>query len=170
MKGSTVSQIGVERSAPTARPTLMQLVGSGDRIGLLVLPFLLVGIALNIMWPSLFSVGGPSDALRTLSILMLIPGVILWLWSVVLILTEVPKGALITTGPYALVRHPLYTSVALLVLPWVGLLLNTWPGVLIGAVLYIGSRRYAPAEERTLSEAFGVQWDEYCSHVIMPGL
>ena len=32
-------------------------------------------------------------------------------------------------------KHPLYTIVALLVLPWIGFLLNTWLGALIGSPL-----------------------------------
>ena len=67
-------------------------------------------------------------------------------------------------------KHPLYTAVALLVLPWIGFLLNTWLGALIGIVLYVGSRIYAPAEEASLSETFGAKWDEYSSTVKMPWL
>jgi protein-S-isoprenylcysteine O-methyltransferase Ste14 len=149
---------------------LKALVGSGDRIGLLTGPILAVGLILNLLFPSWFSVGGPPAALRTLSIIVLIPGVINWLWSVILILTEVPKKRLITNGPYALVKHPLYTGVALLVLPWVGFLLDSWLGVLVGAVLYISSRLFAPAEEEALAKTFGVAWDEYCHKVKMPWL
>jgi protein-S-isoprenylcysteine O-methyltransferase Ste14 len=69
-----------------------------------------------------------------------------------------------------LVKHPLYTAVALIVLPWIGFLLNTWLGALIGIVLYIGSRIYAPAEEASLSATFGAKWDEYCSAVKIPWL
>jgi protein-S-isoprenylcysteine O-methyltransferase Ste14 len=170
MKGTTLVQAGAERSTHARRLNLKVLIGSGDRIGSLVLPFLVVGVVANVLWPSFFSVGGPSEALRLFSIAMLIPGVVLWIWSVVLILTKVPRGELITSGPYALVKHPLYTSVALLVLPSVGFLLNTWLGALIGAVLYIGSRRYAPAEERALAETFGAEWDMYCSRVKIPWL
>jgi protein-S-isoprenylcysteine O-methyltransferase Ste14 len=68
---------------------------------------------------------------------------------------------LITNGPYALVKHPLYTGVALLVLPSLGLLVDTWLGILIGIVLYGASRIFEPEEERTLSETFGPAWDEY---------
>ena len=75
----------------------------------------------------------------------------MWIWSVVLILTRVPRGELITSGPYALVKHPLYTAVAVLVLPWIGFLFNTWLGALIGVALYIGSRIFAPAEEASKS-------------------
>jgi protein-S-isoprenylcysteine O-methyltransferase Ste14 len=137
------------------------LVGSGDRIGLFVAPFALVGVILNLAYPSLFGVGGPPVWLGALSIAVLVPGVAIWLWSVILILTNVPRGRLITGGPYAWVKHPLYTAVALLVLPWVGFLLDTWLGAAIGIVLYVGSRMFAPAEEATLSRAFGDAWRQY---------
>ena len=149
---------------------LKRLVGSGDRIMLLTLPFLIGGLALNIVRPSLFSVGGPPAVLKVISIIILIPGVAIWLWSVVLILTRVPQRKLITWGPYALVKHPLYTSVALLVLPWIGFLFNTWLGVLVGLVLYVASRRFAPEEERALAKTFGAAWDEYCRRVWIPWL
>jgi protein-S-isoprenylcysteine O-methyltransferase Ste14 len=149
---------------------LKELVGSGERIGLLVLPFLIIGLILNILYPSFFNVGGPSTVLQVISIALLIPGVIIWGWSVALILTKVPQKQLITSGPYALVKHPIYTGVALLMLPWIGFLFNTWLGVVIGLVLYIGSRLFAPAEEKVLAKAFGVQWDTYCDQVKIPWL
>jgi len=101
---------------------------------------------------------------------ILAAGVIVWIWSVVLILTKVPKQELITSGPYSVVKHPLYTGVAFLVLPWIGFLLNTWLGVLIGIALYVGSRMFSPEEERTLSRTFGATWDEYCNRVRIPWL
>ncbi len=141
------------------------LVGSGDRIALFTLPFLVVGLILNIAYPPWFTVGGPSNALHAISIAILIPGLVVWAWSAALILRKVPRRELITSGPFSLVKHPLYTDVALLVLPWIGFLLNTWLGALIGVVLYIGSRRFAPAEEAELAKEFGVSWDEYCASV-----
>src|SRR5512143_109305 len=99
---------------------LKDLMGSGDKIMLLTAPFLVVGLVLNFLFPAWFSVGGPSAVLKVISIILLIPGVVIWLWSVVLILVRVPQKQLITGGPFALVKHPLYTGVALLVLPWVG--------------------------------------------------
>ena len=149
---------------------LKALVGSGDKIGLFLLPFVLVGLLVNVAVPTLFDVGGPSDALRAISIVVLIPGVTIWIWSVVLILVKVPRGELITTGPFALVKHPLYTAVPLLVLPWLGFLLNTWLGAALGIVMYLAARRYAPAEEAALAETFGPAWDEYRATVKIPWL
>lgn len=149
---------------------LKALIGSGDKIALLTLPFVVVGLIANVMVPTLFDVGGPSDLLRAISIVVLIPGVTIWIWSVVLILEKVPRGELITSGPYALMKHPIYTSVALLVLPWIGFLLDTWLGALIGIVLYVASRTYAPAEEEALAATFGPAWEAYCATVKLPWL
>jgi protein-S-isoprenylcysteine O-methyltransferase Ste14 len=155
------------------RPATMNLkvlVGSGDRIGLLTAPFVVLGLILNIAYPSLFGVGGPPTPLRVISVVVLIAGLVIWAWSATLILTKVPRGELITGGPYSVVKHPLYTAVALLVLPWIGFLLNTWLGALIGTVLYLATRLYAPAEEAALSETFGAAWEEYRNAVKIPWL
>lgn len=144
---------------------LKTLVGSGDKIALFTLPVLVGGLVLNAMFPSWFAVGGPPAALRVISIIILIPGLAIWLWSVVLLLTRASRGELLTRGPYSLVKHPLYVSVSLLVLPWVGFLLNSWLGVVVGLTLYVASRIFAPAEEASLSKRFGAQWGKYCRTV-----
>jgi protein-S-isoprenylcysteine O-methyltransferase Ste14 len=149
---------------------LRELVGVAPKIFRFVLPFLIVGLILNLLIPFLFSVGGPSTFLTTISIILLIPGVTIWWWSVVLTLTKVPRNELITTGPYSLVKHPIYTSLSLLVFPSIGFLLNSWLGVLIGIVVYIGSRRFRPKEEEKMSKTFGSAWDEYCKKVKIPWL
>jgi protein-S-isoprenylcysteine O-methyltransferase Ste14 len=144
------------------------LVGSGDKIGLFTVPVLLIGAILTILFPSFFSVGGPQLVLTVISLIILLPGVTIWIWSVMLIVTNVPQKKLITYGPYALMKHPLYTGVAFLVLPWIGFLLNTWVGVVIGITLYVGSRLFAPEEEALLAKTFGPSWEEYCKQVKIP--
>jgi protein-S-isoprenylcysteine O-methyltransferase Ste14 len=149
---------------------IKKLIGSGDKIGQLALPFLVIGLILNMFFPSVFSVGGPSYGLIIISIILLIPGITIWLWSVILIITKVTRQELITSGPYALVKHPLYTGVAFLVLPWLGFLFDSWLGLLIGLIVYIGSRIFAPGEEKILSQTFGAAWVEYCGKVKIPWL
>lgn len=149
---------------------LEALVGSGRKIMLLTAPFVIIGVILNIMYSSSFSIGGPAISLKVVSGIILIIGVVNWAWSVLLILTKVPRKELITNGPYALVKHPLYTGMALLVFPWLGFLLNTWLGVVLGIVLYISSRIFSPEEEKILSNIFGNAWNEYCCKVKVPWL
>ena len=155
---------------PKGRVSIKVLVGSGDKIALFTLPFLVIGLILNIAFPSWFSVGGPPTALRTVSIVVLAAGVAVWAWTALLIVVRVPRGELITSGPYAVVKHPLYTGVALLVAPWLGFLLDTWLGVVIGFAMYVGSRIFATAEEAALARTFGRAWDDYRSSVWIPWL
>jgi hypothetical protein len=54
--------------------------------------------------------GAAGRALGVAGLLIAVPP---WLTSAVPILACVPKGKLITGGPFALMLHPLYTSVAL---------------------------------------------------------
>lgn len=167
---TTTSSPGRGPDGTRAAGPVAKLVGSGDRIGLFVLPFLVVGVLLNVRFPDFFAVGGPPAALAVISAIVLVPGVTAWAWSVVLILRHVPRDELITSGPYALVKHPLYTAVALLVLPWAGFLLDTWLGALLGLALYLGSRLFAPAEDAALARTFGDRWEEYRSRVRLPWL
>jgi protein-S-isoprenylcysteine O-methyltransferase Ste14 len=147
---------------------LDSLVGSGRKIGLFTLPFLIVGILLNILFVEFFMVNDTSGLLFWISIFFLLIGFINWVWTVVLILTKIPRKQLITTGPYAIVKHPLYVGVALLILPWAGLMLNTWLGVVLGIVVYIGSRIFSPEEEQLLSSIFGIEWGNYSKKVMLP--
>jgi protein-S-isoprenylcysteine O-methyltransferase Ste14 len=160
----------VEPHAKHKKTGLKILVGSGDKIALFTLPFVIVGVILDATFPSLFHIEGSSTVLRVLAILLLIPGVTIWIWSVVLILKKVPRGELITSGPFAMMKHPIYTSVALLVLPGIGFLFDSWLGAFIGIALYVGSRIFSPEEEEELSRTFGASWDEYRHTVRMPWL
>ncbi|CAK8722895.1 Isoprenylcysteine carboxylmethyltransferase family protein [Candidatus Electronema halotolerans] len=149
---------------------LLELSGSGKKIGLLTLPFALAGLLANIWQPSFFSLGGPPPAVKAAAVLLTAAGVTGWAWSVVLMLTKIPKRELMTTGPYRLAKHPLYTSIALLVLPWAGVLGNSWLGFLLGGIFYAGRRWYAPEEEQLLEQRFGKEWEEYKSSVLLPWL
>ena len=161
----------VTATAPRRRGIdFKRLIGSGDRIALFALPFAIVGFAVQAMDPTLLAVDGSSGPTRAIAILALAVGALAWAWSVGLILSRVPREELITTGPYAIVKHPLYTSVGLLVVPALGVLLGTWLGAIIGLAVYVGSRLFAPAEEAQLRERFGARWDAYARSVKLPWL
>lgn len=157
-------------SATGRRVSLKALIGSGDRIALFTVPIALVVLGLWAMDQSRFALDGSSPLVRAIALVVLAVGLVGWAWSAVLILTVVPKGELITSGPFTVVKHPLYTSVGLLVLPSVGILLGTWLGIVIGLALFVGTRLFAPAEERELRGRFGARWDAYEQRVLLPWL
>jgi protein-S-isoprenylcysteine O-methyltransferase Ste14 len=148
---------------------LKVLVGAGDRVMGLALPFILVGVAANILWPTVFRMGSGSGGVIA-GVILLVIGVPTWLTSVVQILVNVPRRRLITTGPFAVVLHPLYTSVALLVFPGIGLVLDTWLGPALGIILYVSSRLFAEGEGKILEKVFPKEYPAYRSRVILPWL
>ena len=70
---------------------------------------------------------------------------------------------LITHGPFALVRHPMYVGV--IMASFGGLLLyRTW-ALVFAATTFLGLTIRARREEQALAAEFGVQWQAYCQQV-----
>ena len=74
------------------------------------------------------------------------------------------KTALIFTGPYAYVRHPIYALSSLLMIATV-IVLPTEIMIGVGIVHCLLLQWEARREERNLSRIHGVLYDDYCSHV-----
>ena len=91
-------------------------------------------------------------------------------WSLTARLVEGHKLA--TSGPYAFVRHPIYTGM-LGMLVATGLAISHWVALLAAIVIFfIGTTIRVRSEERLLREAFGEQFENYARSVpaIVPGL
>ena len=148
---------------------LKLLTGSGDKMAPFIWPFAILCFVLYIIFPSLFSIP-KSNLLTIFGLILFILGLIVCIWSQILILIKVPKKQLITNGPYTLVKHPLYTAVSLLVLPGLGFLIDIWLVLLFGLILYIITRIYRPEEEKRMKKEFGGKYEKYSKSVLLPWL
>lgn len=91
-------------------------------------------------------------------------------WSLTARLVEGHKLA--TTGPYAFVRHPIYSGM-LGMLVATGLAVSHWAALLAALVVFfVGTVIRVRSEEKLLREAFGGQFEDYAQRVpaIVPGL
>jgi len=70
---------------------------------------------------------------------------------------------LVTSGPFAIVRHPMYTGIFLAALGSL-LIYSTWTTLLFALFAPMFSIR-ARREERALAIEFGEKWKEYCQRV-----
>lgn len=86
-------------------------------------------------------------------------------WWATLYIGGRKERRLVCEGPYSLCRHPLYVGSFLLALSAAIMLgsLTFLAGLAVAALYY--ALFVVPAEERFLSELFGVAYDEYCRHV-----
>lgn len=91
-------------------------------------------------------------------------------WSVTARVLEGHKLA--TKGPYAFVRHPIYTGMFGMLLA-TGLAVGQWISVLVAiAVFFVGTIIRIRSEEKLLHEAFGSEFETYAQRVsaFIPGL
>jgi len=72
-----------------------------------------------------------------------------------------PDHELVRTGPYAVVRHPVYASMFLMMIA-TGLLFARWPMLLLAVVLYVaGTEIRIHVEEGLLRSRFGDEFENY---------
>jgi protein-S-isoprenylcysteine O-methyltransferase Ste14 len=78
-------------------------------------------------------------------------------WSGTITLKE--DHALVTTGPYGFVRHPIYTGL-LFAFAGTALGIGEWRGIVGTALLFVGIEVRCSAEERKMRETFA-DYDDY---------
>jgi protein-S-isoprenylcysteine O-methyltransferase Ste14 len=71
-----------------------------------------------------------------------------------------PEHRLVTTGLYALIRHPSYLGLFILAAGW-GLAFRAGVGVAIAVLMLVVLLARIEAEERLLSETFGAEYEAY---------
>ena len=156
------------------RPTLdrkaIEREGQGLFVGrtlvLLFLAAVLVVYALNPPWLRVFSIPLP-DWLRWAGFGLGLVGLGLWTWTQAVLGKEYSpqlqlriQHRLVTSGPYAWMRHPMYTAMFGV---GIGLALLTanWCFVLFAVAMIAGFVIRAPREERMMLEAFGEEYQVY---------
>lgn len=117
----------------------------------------------------MFAWSNPTARSFLLGGLIVLAGEVIRLWAAGFIkkyrVSEVDADELVTGGPYAFVRNPLYWGNFLIGLGF-AVIANWWPAYLLfGCVfLYIYSA-VIPHEEEYLRETFGRGYDRYCERV-----
>ena len=138
--GMTIVRLKPLRSAEGFEPRLSALVGTGLSMGIIALPQADIGVALHITALVLILVGW-----------ILSVYVLLWLGRAFSIMAQARR--LVSGGPYAIVRHPLYLCEEFAVFGIVITHLSI-EAVLIMVVQWLFQLRRMANEEKVLREAF----------------
>lgn len=143
----------------------MNIVGQGGKIILFMLPSLIAAILVHINLPQVAALPESLGFLRYVGYVLLLLGVILWGSAIIQLFTGFPKGKLVTTGAYGVVRNPIYSSATFLLLPAVTFITLTWVYLVASIFLYIGVMIFIGKEEKKLKLVFGKEYENYLARV-----
>jgi protein-S-isoprenylcysteine O-methyltransferase Ste14 len=124
----------------------------------------------------IWTIGG--DTVRWIGVFLFIAGGVLRLWPVFVLgrrfsgLVAIQPGhTLVTTGVYAVIRHPSYLGLLINALGW-ALAFRSMAGVLLTALTIVPIIARIQAEEILLRSEFGADYDAYRSRTsrLVPGI
>lgn len=143
----------------------MTIVGQGGKIILFMLPSLIAAILIHLYLPQIAALPESIRSIKSMGYLLLLLGLVLWGTAVIQLLTGFPKGKLVTTGAYGVVRNPIYASATFFLLPAVALLTLTWVYLVASVFLYVGVMIFIGEEEKQLTKVFGKEYEDYLARV-----
>lgn len=139
----------------------MRWEGVGPRMGLALAPCLVTAIWLRVADPAFSAIPLPAWLRLALGAALLGLGLAFWAWSAVYFTRRFFAGGLLTRGPFAWCRNPIYASFIVFLLPAAALLADAWPLLAADAALYAIFRVFIRGEDRTLVERFGAEYHAY---------
>jgi len=143
----------------------LPLVGIGPKILIAICPFfILFGILSSIYYP-LFQIPISYYVLIIIGSTLITIGVYVFIYSERILSKTYGSSELITTKTYAYVRHPMYASWGLAILPGIFYLINSWILFFILVIYYILVRIFLKKEERYLLEKYSENYTHYKNNV-----
>lgn len=139
----------------------MRWEGVGPKMGLALIPWLAMALWLRVWAPELSAIPLPASARLAMGAAFIASGLAFWAWSAIYFVRHFFAGRLLTTGPFAWCRNPIYASFIVLLVPAAALLANAWPLLVMDAALYVIFRIFIGDEDRMLAERFGGGYEAY---------
>jgi len=140
----------------------MTLFGCGPKLALVCLPYIILSLVIIFKYPEFFNLGFIDLPLfRIVGLILLFTGVIFWIYSAVYFLKYFKPGELITTGPFALCRNPIYSSIIVFIIPSLAIIFHSGLTLTIALVLYIGFKVSIHGETIVLRRIFGEEYEKY---------
>ena len=140
----------------------MTLLGCGPRLAFLSLPY--VTLSLTVMYKDpefLYFNFMDSPYIKVLGLIWLGLGLIFWIYSAIFFLKHFKPGQLITQGPFALCRNPIYSSIIVFIIPSLAIIYSSGLIFTIALVLYLGFKFSIHGETIVLRRTFDKEYEIY---------
>jgi protein-S-isoprenylcysteine O-methyltransferase Ste14 len=146
--------------------TRLSRFGVGPKITLSAIAYAALAGAVTYAWPDaclLRSV--PYRVFLVLGGLLLLIGIPIWLAAVVSVMRAYNRDQLVTSGMFAVCRHPVYSAWIVLLSPGLALLTRSWPLMITPLVAYAVFKLLIHTEDDYLQQRFGAAYLEYRTRV-----
>jgi protein-S-isoprenylcysteine O-methyltransferase Ste14 len=155
-----------EPSAARQVPGRITAWGIGPRLAFSMLPYFVLALGVHLGLPHIGRMTAKSSpVLSVAGAALIVGGIVLWALGERVVIRAFRAGRLYTSGVYALVRHPMYSSALVFVIPGVALMLRSWPILSVAAGAYLVFRFLIRREERYLQDKFGQEFTDYRARV-----
>mgnify|MGYP006419727239 CR=1 FL=1 len=137
-------------------------LGIGPRFGVPCIAYGLTAVLLTHRFPEVFMFPhGTYVASGIVGALLLSLGLVGYLMTIGWFLAANRKGALATTGPFRIVRHPLYATWLWLIFPGIALLCRSWLALGVVPVGFVAFKAFIKDEEDEVERRFGRDYEMY---------
>jgi protein-S-isoprenylcysteine O-methyltransferase Ste14 len=139
--------------------------GVGPKFTFVSLAIAILVFTIHFVWLAHIKFPLPQTLTLILGIVLVIIGIPIYLVPGLTIDRYFKKGELATRGVYSYIRHPIYGSWIVFIIPGLVLLLNSLIGMLVPILMYAGFKIFIVEEDRYLEEKFGQKFVEYKRNV-----
>ena len=135
--------------------------GIGPKTFVPSLIYTLAAWAATSAWPGAFLLRSLPGVVRTAGVVLTAAGLLVWIVGVITVMRAYNRDQLVTSGVFALVRHPVYAAWITLVFPGLALLIRSWPMLITPLIAYAIFRRLIHREDEYLEQRFGQAYLDY---------
>lgn len=142
--------------------TSMTLFGCGPKLALLCLPYIILSLLVMFRYPEFFDMEFLDLVIiKYVGLIWLGMGLAYWIYSAIYFLKHFKPGILITRGPFALCRNPIYSSIIVFIIPSLALIFHSGLILSISVVLFLGFKLTIHGETIILRRIFGDEYEMY---------
>lgn len=117
------------------------------------------------MWPEVCRIDILPELAATAGLVLIGAGLLTWSVSVISVMKFYNEDRLVTSGLFAVVRHPVYAAWIVLIFPGLALMLHSWPVFIAPVLAYVIFRRLIRQEDDYLERRFGKEYLAWRSRV-----
>jgi protein-S-isoprenylcysteine O-methyltransferase Ste14 len=142
--------------------TKMTFGGIGPKLALITLPYIVLAVLVIQRDPQFLKLHINNSAwIEVTGYALIGTGLLFYIATIVVFLTDFKKGLLVTRGTFGLCRNPIYASFIVFFIPGLALVFQSGIILSIALVLYLNFKISIHGEDKVLEREFGGAYTDY---------